>query len=280
MKLRLIEEVDKSQLMTPTVEWMKKKYDEMNISLFDGKLQGCSFEIFKNGKGSQGRILGHFSLKNKLKINRAGHLFKINPLTGECEFVNSENFAEMCNPCIMMNGNYRWTEKAALSTLVHEMCHYYTYRHGFVPKQSHGNEFISIAYTVSSKSKEFFTVQRISSAEKMSEMELDPKIQKTVDKRKETKMNKITVVLIYRQNGDIWLINAEGQDVVKMIINTEKAKTIKPNEIKISDDIELKKILFDDGYKNSMKTYRYWDITNNKSLLEKIKDFEFETIKF
>lgn len=280
MRLRLIEEVDKSQLMTPTVEWMKKKYDEMNISLFDGKLQGCSFGIFKNGKGSQGRILGHFSLKSKLKINRAGHLFKINPLTGEYEFVNSENFAEMCDPCIMMNGNYRWTEKAALSTLVHEMCHYYTYSHGFVPKQGHGNEFMSIAYYVSSKSKEFFTVQRIASAEKMSEMELDPKIQKTVDKRKETKMNKITVVLIYRRNGDIWLINAEGKDVVKMIIDTEKSKAIKPNEIKISNDMELKKILFDDGYKNSMKTYRYWDITNNKSLLEKIKDFEFEAIKF
>ena len=63
MILREIGEIeDKRELMTPTVEWMARKYDEMNQTLFGGELGACSFKIFTTGKGSQGGVLGWFRI--------------------------------------------------------------------------------------------------------------------------------------------------------------------------------------------------------------------------
>ena len=36
-----------------TVEWMAKKYEEMNQQLFGGALGACRFKVFTTGKGSQ-----------------------------------------------------------------------------------------------------------------------------------------------------------------------------------------------------------------------------------
>ena len=39
----------------PNVQWMAKKYKEMNQKLFYGQLGDCDFGIFTTGKGSEGR---------------------------------------------------------------------------------------------------------------------------------------------------------------------------------------------------------------------------------
>ena len=36
-----------------TVEWMAKKYEEMNQQLFGGALGACRFAVFTTDKGSQ-----------------------------------------------------------------------------------------------------------------------------------------------------------------------------------------------------------------------------------
>lgn len=280
MKLRLIEEVDKSQLIEPTVEWLKVKYDEMNKSLFDSKLQSCEFEIFTTGRGMEGGLLGIFKRENpNIKYDKkTGHNFVIG-INGEREYIDYDNFVKICKPKILINGNYKWTEKALLSTLVHEMCHYYTRRNGWRPKQSHGKEFRNIAAIVSARSKGIFTVERIASAEQMDEMELNSIMAARKQARTSNKLGKIITTVIYRKNGDIWLTNSLGMGVVKLVVDTEKEKTYQSvTEIKICEDPELKQIIYDYGYKGGMKSYRYWDITRKKDLISKFANYDFKTV--
>ena len=270
---------DELQLMSPTVEWMEEKYNEMNKLLFNNSLKGCKFEIFTTGKGSQGNVLGWFKVDGNIKIESRTRKMYHRNVSYEKEYANYDNFVRICEPCIQLNGNYKWTEKAALSTLVHEMCHYYTYMYGVVPKQVHGREFKNIALIVSSKSSGFFTVERIASAEQMGEMKLDESIKAKNDKRLENKKNRVIVVVIQMNNGETRLINANGRNVVNMVVKAEKKHKIKNAKcIKISNNDNLKNSIFDAGYSSSMMTYRYWDITKKKDLLDKINEFEFEEI--
>lgn len=279
MKLKPINEVQESNLMMPTVEWMKEKYNQMNASLFDGKLGDCNFEIFKTGKGSQGEILGIFRMTGEhLKFNRRNRLIFKEDWNGKT-YIDADNFVELCKPVIYLNGNYRWTEKAALSTLVHEMCHYYCNRNGYYPVRSHGLEFQSIAARVSAKSKDFFTVEQIASAEQMNEMELDANIKAKNNKREENRLTKIIPTFVFYKNGSIHLTNANGINVVRYIINYEReSKRNNVKTIKICKDNNLKQLLFNSGYKSAMVKYRYWDITNDKKITSILNQYEMEEV--
>lgn len=48
-----MDNIDNGQKMHVTVEWMAKKYEEMNQQLFGGALGVCRFKVFTTGKGSQ-----------------------------------------------------------------------------------------------------------------------------------------------------------------------------------------------------------------------------------
>lgn len=280
MKLRLITEVTESDLITVTPEWMARKYDEMNRLLFDGKLGDCTFNVFRTGRGSQGNTLGYFSMKGKnLKYNKESRkIFKTNFL-GDKTYVDASNFVDICNPMIQLNGNYKWTEKAALSTLVHEMCHYYCNMNGFHPVQPHGFEFRNIAARVSSKSSDFFTVQRIASAEEMDELALDNTIKAKNQKREENKINRIIPLFTFRKNGRIELTNANNMNVVQHIVDIAGQYNNRSIDlVKICTDEGLKKIIWDLGYKASMTTYRYWDVTNDTKLINALKDYNLKTV--
>ena len=166
----------------PDISWMSEKYDEMNKWLFGGKLGACEFGIFTTGNGSGGNTLGCFKITGyEIKIySSTRRMFRQgwNPDTGERdEYVNHNNFVDLCRPRIEINGNYIGNEEIFLGILVHEMCHYYTYMFGICPKQAHGPEFRQIAYEVSKQSGGRITIQRLASAEKMSQLELDADIQ-------------------------------------------------------------------------------------------------------
>lgn len=280
MKLRPINEVQESSLMTPTIEWMREKYNAMNASLFDGKLGDCKFDIFKTGKGSQGNTLGFFKMTDgNLRYNKRTRKLYILTWDGGKLYIDADNFAKLTKPLIMLNGNYRWTEKAALSTLVHEMCHYYCYRNGYVPTKSHGWEFQTIAARVSAKSNDFFTVERLASAEEMSELELDANVKAKNDKRVENKLNKIIPTFVFNKNGTVHLVNANGVNVVRGIVNFERDnKRNNVKSIQICKDENLKKLLFDNKYKSSMITYRYWDITGKTVILDALKKYDMEEV--
>lgn len=172
----MLTEADDKQLMTITPEWMKEKFDQMNELLFDGKLKPCKLSLFTSGKGSRGGTLGWFKHKSiyysKSSTNWEGkHPCYVKDWWGDKIWLDEDNFNQYAAPEIQLNGNYNWTEKAALSTLVHEMCHYYDYKDGWAPVQAHGPSFRSIAAWVSRKSNDFFTVERLAKAEQMQEME-------------------------------------------------------------------------------------------------------------
>lgn len=276
MILREIGEIeDKRELMTPTVEWMARKYDEMNQTLFGGELGACSFKIFTTGKGSQGGVLGWFRITtNSIRYEKDTRRMFCSSL-GRKFYITQDNFVNLCKPQIELNGNYRWTERAALSTLVHEMCHYYTDMKGIIPRQAHGREFKQIASHVSSLSNGIFTVERLAKAEQMQEMELDNKYVEMKQRRLDNKKNKMIILLIYKDNGEIRLINCNSQTLAERIVSIEKKRN--DSTIKMSTNNELKDFLFSKGYRTAFTTYRFWPI-ENKSWVKSLDNFPMETI--
>ena len=176
-----------SKYIDLTVDWMSKKFNEMNALLFDCVLKPCKLSIFTKGKGSRGNTLGWYHFKPEYgayyERTSKGWQAYFKDSEGNKLVITEEDYNYFFNPEIKLNGNYNWTEKAALSTLVHEMCHYYTFRNGFAPRQAHGPEFRKIAAEVSMKSNDFFIVERLAKAEQMSEMEFTDSMKAFNDKR-------------------------------------------------------------------------------------------------
>ena len=182
------DDIDKS--FKPTVEWMREKYDEMNKKLFNGELGECDFELFTTGKGSCGGVFGWFCHNNRnVKVEK--NTRKLFVYSGRYDkiYLTPDNFAELCNPMIKLNGNLVGTEHAFLATLVHEMCHYYTYMQGYCPRQAHGKEFRSIGELVSHRSNGEFAISTYASADEVKEYglgdELRAKKQAIAEKVKE-----------------------------------------------------------------------------------------------
>ena len=248
----------------PDISWMSEKYDEMNKWLFGGKLGACEFGIFTTGNGSGGNTLGCFKITGyKIKIfSPTHHMFRQgwNPDTGvRDEYVNRNNFVDLCRPRIEINGNYIGNEEIFLGILVHEMCHYYTYMEGFAPSSSHGYEFKEIASIVSYRSGGRFTVKRLASAEEMAGLELTGKMKERVERRNENKKNSLTAIFRFRNNGTVELTTTSDKDLIRRLCNSFSSST--PRVVS-SNDYDLLTLLFDAGYKRNFRTWKYWNVEN------------------
>lgn len=259
----------------PTTEWMTQKYNEMNSQLFDNRLGECHFRVFTTGKGSQGRRLGCFGLENRnVRVSTyTRRMFIPDNWRYNEVIINKNNFVELCSPYIALNGNYSATEEGWLNTLIHEMCHYYTYMNGICPKQGHGPEFRQIASYVSYKSNGTITIERLANAEKMSNFDLDDEFKEKRERRVQNKINRLQCIIIETNSNEHELTLSSNDDVIKKVIdyNTNKCK-----RILWSADSNLIKILYDFGYKKNFRTYRFWTMSQDK--WDKIKDFNFVTI--
>lgn len=277
MKLRLLTELDEKDVIQLTPEWLSTEYDRLNAELFDGKLMSCDFAIFTSGKGSEGGTLGWFKITGtgiyvSKSSRRMYRKISTNSYYGnEKEYVDKNNFVEICKPRIELNGNYRWSRKAALSTLVHEMCHYYCNMYGWRPAQHHGNDFRAIAFKVSQKSNEFFTVERIARAEQMTEMELNSMMSAKKARRLENKKSKVIAMFLFMTNGEVRYINAISWDLVGKIERLE-IQNGKCKKIILSQDADLVQKIFDMGYRHTMRVYRYWDFTG-KPILNELENY-------
>ena len=269
----------------PTVEWMSAKYAEMNNQLFGGELGECNFKIFTTGRGMEGGVLGWFKITSRgISVNRYTRRMSYRISDGisiSGGTVTRENFYKVCQPQIELNGNYSGTEHGFLVTLVHEMCHYYTYMNGYVPKQGHGREFKDIGYTVSARSKGLFTIQRLANAEQMSEMELNDEMKAKRAKRLANKKASVTAVIVFTQEGKIKLTITSNQDVIRKIDMVESGygeKVVKTNDANIIE------FLFSKGYRKNMRSWRYWSLEEKpwigelKAMLSS-SDFEMGNIK-
>lgn len=257
-------EVDKT--FKPDKQWMAQKYQEMNQWLFNGELGQCYFDIFTSGRGSEGGVLGWFKIKgSNIRVNRYSRkMFK----DGWDEiYIDKSNFYNICYPTIELNGNYSGTEHGFLATLVHEMCHYYTYMNGYAPRQGHGREFKYIGMIVSSRSNGMFTIQRLASAEQMTEMELSDEMKAKRAKRLSNKKSSVTAILVFTKKGEVKLTISSNPSLINMISSSEKERG---EDVVTTNDAEVIEYLFNKGYKKNMRTWRYWSL-EGKPWLDELK---------
>lgn len=264
----------------PTTEWMRKKYNEMNSLLFDNKLGECIFRIFTTGKGSQGRRLGCFGLENRnIRVSSyTGRMFIPGNWNYNEVIINKNNFVELCRPYIELNGNYSATEEGWLNTLIHEMCHYYTYMNGICPKQGHGPEFRQIASYVSYKSNGTITIERLANAEQMSNFELDDEFKEKKQRRLDNKISKLQAIFVFTKNGNIELTMSTIKSVIDEVIiyNGVAERANNCEKMLLSTDPRVINALVNMGYRKSFRTYRYWTIPETKWNV--IKDYNFKEI--
>ena len=260
--LRLTEDEEHStEKIKPTTEWMTKWYDIMNKRLFNGELGACILRPFTSGKGSNGRTLGWFKITaSNIKVDRSTRrIFKSDYYSRQ--YVDRSSFPIICKPCIELNANYSAPEDSWLNTLVHEMCHYYTYMYGYAPKQGHGPEFREIGAIVSSKSNGLITIQRLASAEEMTHFELDADIKQKNQERLDRKKSNLNVCVIILDNKQVRLVTTTSMKLVDEIANLHNTKN-DTLYFGCSHETGLVELLYSKGYRSSMRTYRYWDISN------------------
>lgn len=262
---------------TPTVDWIAEKYFELNEWLFNGKLGNCLFEVYTSGKGME-RSLGHFRFTGKgVKYNkRTRRMYWVDPVWLDVLEVDitAENFVEYTKPMIGLNGNYKRTEHMWLNTLVHEMCHYYTYMNGRVPVQAHGTEFRQIGQIVGIRSNGVFDIKRLCDAENIGE--LDGEIAAKRQARDDKKKNNMTALLVFRNNGDIQLITTTSREVIQKVVDDNNKLICK--RVVSTNDIGYIEYLWSLGYKHNMRTYRYWPV-QGKDLVDEIKNYDFTVLK-
>lgn len=258
----------------PTVEWMAQKYQEMNEQLFNGVLGDCNFNIFTTGRGSQGGTLGWFKIGARgIRVDRYSRkMYK--RIGWDTEYIDKHNFVNLCKPTIELNGNYSGTEHGFLATLVHEMCHYYTYMNGYCPKQGHGPEFRQIGSIVSSRSNGLFTIQRLASAEDMSQLELNDEMKAKREKRLNNKKASVTAIIVMTQEGKVKLTITSNQNLINLITNTEKNE--RNENVVTTNDSSVIDYLFSKGYRKNMRTWRYWSL-EDKPWINEFKNMLPET---
>ena len=251
----------------PNIQWMAEKYNEMNEKLFNGELGACDFDIFTKGRGSQGGVLGWFKITGRnLKVDRHTRRMYQYYDGWDKTFVNKGNFVEICKPRIELNGNYSGTETGFLATLVHEMCHYYTYMSGYCPKQGHGREFRQIGQIVSARSNGLFTIQRLASAEQMSQLELNDEMKMKREKRLNNKKASVTAIIVTTKEGKVKLTITSNKNLINLITTSEKYE--RNENVVTTNDSDIIDYLFNKGYRKNMRTWRYWSLEDKPWLGE------------
>lgn len=268
-----MDNIDKS--FVPTREWMAEKYDEMNKQLFGGRLMECGFEVFTRGAGMEGGTLGWFCITGRnIRIKRGNR--RIFQQNGWSEtYIDRDNFVSICRPVIKLNGNYHGTEHGFLATLVHEMCHYYTYMDGYAPVQGHGREFREIGAVVSARSNGMFSIQRLATAEEMQEMSLNADMKAKRQKRLANKKASVSALLAITSGGDVKLTISSNDNLLNMIKNSEEERG---SDVFVSNDTEVIEYLFNKGFKKNMRSWRYWNLKDKPWLDELKKLFGIQTL--
>jgi predicted SprT family Zn-dependent metalloprotease len=253
-------------LFKPSIEFLSKKYDELNEWLFEGKLKDCAFELFSNKTNT----LGQFSMRKGVKFSKATREMFYQNNYGTRIPISYDNF-ELTMPKIGLNMDFERTELAWITTIAHEMCHYYTYMYGRAPKQAHGTEFKSIASKIKILTNNLINISTYSDLS-MDGSKYTDEVQDKINRTTARKKNNMTALILYKDDGKIWLITSTLPEVIK------RAKTVcygKCNTIISVKDPDFIEYLWNNGYKNNMRSLRFWDIKNTK--VEKdLGDYEYE----
>lgn len=180
---------------------------------------------------------------------------------GDRVYINYNNFYEVCYPTIALNGNYTGTEYGFLSTLVHEMCHYYTYMNGRVPGKAHGPEFYHIGDAVVLRSGGLFAIERLANAEEMAHLDLNDEMKARQEKRIANKKSSIYAVFDYHYGRDIRLTTTNSQEIIKQICDFNFYNK-DSHQVIITNDSSVIDVLFEKGYKKNFRTWKYWPVAD------------------
>ena len=273
MKQHIIIEENENIKFKPTVQWMQENYDKANRELFGGQLGECIFraEPIK----SNTHWLGSFRIdSDNLYVKSSTRRMYIKDYWGEQTFITHDNFFELCQPIITLSTYYSGTQESLYATLVHEMCHYYTYMDGYCPKQGHGPEFRNIGSIVAYRSNGALTVQRIASAEQMSGYDLDDAIKQRQEKRAAANRVSAHYYLIVWKSGRVGIINPTD-NCLRNIIGYEQRSDSKVKEILDITDPAITNELYEKyEFTNKMRAYRFWaeraGITQNTEIIKRI----------
>ena len=257
------------QKFKATVEWMAENYKKANEELFDGMLGECYFEA----QPTRPNNLGNFRMNvqsGELAYNKGDRrMFKklpsYNIWNNDKIYINRNNFFEYCKPTIRMNTMYTGIESSLYNTLVHEMCHYYTYMNGRIPVQAHGKEFREVANYVAYKSGGAISVQRLASAEEMEGYKLDDGI-----KVRARSHNKPHYYLVFTNNGDdeVRLVNVNSsgyRNMMEWILDARREQTVLQ-----LDNEEIAESLYNKGYRQQSRTYRFWRLHRSDDVVREI----------
>lgn len=248
--------MDNDNVMQPTVEWMAKNYKKYNAELFDGKLGECKFDVRSSGI----RNLGYFKfLKNNVFIDYDRRMFVQKSYLGRT-YVNHDNFVELCDPIIVMNSGYSAPEEDLLNTLIHEMCHYYTFCFGRSPKQGHGPEFRRIGQIVSYKSNGRFSIQRLATADEMKRHKESEELKQKKERLEQGRLNNISAYIWETNGGRVMLCTTSSKNVFARIVNDSKYLNIR--KLIVVNDVEFNKLLKANRYFANFRTIKTWDITD------------------
>lgn len=242
-----------------TVSWMQEHYDKFNEELFGGQLGKCDFVA----NGSGGNKFGWFTISARgIKINtRNRRMFKDNGW--DRIEVNHDNFYELCHPVIGMNTNYSGQAFALENTLIHEMCHYYTYCFGIAPKQCHGPEFRNIANVVTQRGNLEYRIGRFGDKDRNERgYRLDDKIKQQKEKRRANRISNSIIVLTQMKNGEARLTRAANWNVVNEIIDCHKddGRAIRTY---VYNDADVINYFANKGYVKTQRTYRCWTLNGS-----------------
>ena len=253
-------------LMSPTTEWMARKYEEMNRLCFNGELGPCNFAVEKLHPVS---VLGCFRMNNpNIRYYKDDRKLFIQSIAGNTA-VNAENFYNLCRPIISLSDYYKNSEEGLLSVLVHEMCHYQNFMYGKVPKQTHGTEFKKAATMASLNSNGRFNVQSVATAEEKQNMSFSSENTNEILRKYK---NVIPLFILFKDTS-VRLIMAANQRVLREVYSYyTKYYEDSIQYIIVADDDNLKLEVIRLGFsRKRMSTKYYSNFKNNRLIMDMLK---------
>jgi len=162
---------DEEGLFVPTEAWAVQKYDEFNRMYFDGFLPKCKIKVIPL-KENQGFVKAGY-----MKMSSTGGCLTLDIYYSErygYMKVNKDTINKTLKPVIAINSNYTAPEESVENTLIHEMCHFYTW---FNPdgtirtpdreNNGHGQDFMEIAEKVNKASGGKIEIKQLLTSEEI-----------------------------------------------------------------------------------------------------------------
>ena len=157
----------------PTEAWAVRKYDEFNRMYFDGFLPRCKIKVAPL-KEKQG-----FVTAGRMKMSSTGGCLTLDIYYSDrygYMKVNKDTINKTLKPVITINSNYTAPEERIENTLIHEMCHFYTWfnpdgtiRTPDSENNGHGKDFMEIAEKVNKASGGKIEIKQLLSSEEVME---------------------------------------------------------------------------------------------------------------